>query len=113
VVLVVAVVVAFRPRRAVVEGDSMRPTLVPGDRLLVARTGRVRRGDVVALRDPRDVSRLLVKRVTSIIGSELEVHGDNDQASTDSRIFGPLAHRDVVGKVVRRYSPASRAGPIR
>ncbi|MFE2870073.1 S26 family signal peptidase [Embleya sp. NPDC059259] len=37
---------------ATVEGPSMEPTLFPGDRLLVRRTGRVRAGRVVVVRVP-------------------------------------------------------------
>ncbi|MFF7247080.1 S26 family signal peptidase [Embleya sp. NPDC008237] len=37
---------------ATVEGPSMEPTLFPGDRLLVRRTGRVRAGQVVVVRVP-------------------------------------------------------------
>jgi len=44
----------------------MEPTLAAGDRLLVRRTQRPRRGDVVALRDPRDGHRVLVKRVAAL-----------------------------------------------
>lgn len=35
---------------ATVDGPSMRPTLRPGDRLLVRRTGRVRAGQIVVVR---------------------------------------------------------------
>ena len=44
----------------------MLPDLAAGDRLLVRRTQRPRRGDVVALRDPRDTGRVLVKRVAEL-----------------------------------------------
>ncbi|MFI6977336.1 S26 family signal peptidase [Embleya sp. NPDC050154] len=37
---------------ATVQGPSMEPTLSPGDRLLVRRTGRVRAGQVVVVRVP-------------------------------------------------------------
>jgi len=100
--------VAWRPRRVVVHGASMEPALAEGDRLLVVRSRRTAPGDVVALRDPRRPSRLLVKRVTSVAGDEVVVHGDNLPASTDSRSFGPVPRRAVVGRVVRRYG----RGPV-
>ena len=100
--------VAWRPRRVVVHGASMEPALAEGDRLLVVRSRRIAPGDVVALRDPRRPSRLLVKRVTSVAGDEVVVHGDNLPASTDSRSFGPVPRRAVVGRVVRRYG----RGPV-
>ena len=107
------VVVLVRPRRVVVEGRSMEPTLAPGDRLLVVRASHLRAGDVVAVRDPRGGHRLLVKRVGAILEDEVVLRGDNPVASTDSRTFGSVARRAVVGRVVRCYAPAWRAGPVR
>jgi len=102
-----------RPKRVVVNGVSMLPTLAPGDRLLIARKPRILPGDVVALRDPRDDGHLIVKRVASVQGDTLMVKGDNRAASTDSREFGPVSRADVVGSVVRRYGPRDRKGPVR
>ncbi|HXX90516.1 MAG TPA: nickel-type superoxide dismutase maturation protease [Acidimicrobiales bacterium] len=99
----VAAVAVLRPRRVVVAGRSMEPDLRDGDRLVVVRARRLAPGDVVAVRDPRDPRRLLVKRVTSMVGDDVMVHGDNPAASTDSRAFGPVSRRAVVGRVVRRY----------
>jgi nickel-type superoxide dismutase maturation protease len=96
-------------RRIVVEGDSMRPTLEPGDRVVCVRARRVHTGDLVAVHDPRD-GRLLVKRVATV--DPLTVVGDNAEASTDSRAFGPVARRDVVGRVVYRYLPEERRGRL-
>jgi nickel-type superoxide dismutase maturation protease len=105
--------VRFRPRRVVVEGRSMEPTLAPGDRLLVVGTPRVRPGDVVAVRDPRQGGRVLVKRVGAVLGDEVVLRGDNEAASTDSREFGPVPAGAVLGRVVRCYAPPWRAGPVR
>lgn len=99
-------------RRVVVEGESMLPTLEPGDRLLVVRTRHPRVGDLVAVPDPRDPARLLVKRVARRSHGMLELQGDNAPSSTDSRVFGPLPPGAVWGRVVRRYAPAGRAGPV-
>jgi hypothetical protein len=73
---------------------------------------RPRVGDVVALRDPRQPDRTIVKRVTSIVGDAITVRGDNGAESTDSRTFGPVGHRDILGRVVYRYAPAARAGRV-
>lgn len=94
-----------RPRRFVVTGDSMLPTLRPGDRLLVARIGRAKQGDLVVVRDPRSSSRLVCKRVVSADARHIVVRGDNPDASTDSRAFGPVPIEWVVGRVLRRYYP--------
>jgi inner membrane protease subunit 1 len=102
-----------RPRRVVVEGRSMEPTLAPGDRLLVTRARGLHAGDVVAVRDPRDRRRVLVKRVGAVLDDEIVLRGDNPSASTDSRTFGPVPAKAVLGRVSRCYSPAWRAGPVR
>jgi nickel-type superoxide dismutase maturation protease len=110
----VAGAVALRVvRRVEVTGASMRPTLEPGDRLLVLAGRRVRAGDLVALADPRQPARTLVKRVGRVQEADLTVFGDDPAASTDSRSFGPVARRTVLGRAVYRYAPSGRAGPIR
>jgi nickel-type superoxide dismutase maturation protease len=100
-------------RRVVVDGASMMPTLIPGDRLVVVRFGGSRRGDLVALRDPDQRGRLLVKRVTEIGPDGLEVRGDNEAASRDSRSFGTVPRSDVLGRAVYRYFPPARVGRLR
>jgi nickel-type superoxide dismutase maturation protease len=98
-----------------VAGDSMRPTLVPGDRLLVVPWPRhlLRPGHLVAVPDPRDPGRTLVKRVTATTRRTLTLAGDDPARSTDSRHFGPVARTAVLGRAVYRYAPTARAGPVR
>jgi nickel-type superoxide dismutase maturation protease len=98
--------------RVVVEGSSMTPTLLPGDRLLVIRARRLRPGDLVAVPDPRQPHRLLIKRVAATNGGFVELRGDNRDASTDSRVFGPVPEHLVRGRVVRRYAPSERRGRV-
>ncbi len=94
--------------RLQVEGNSMIPTLLPGDRLLfrrVVRTSALKVGTIVAFSDPRPGEhRLIVKRITGIAGGEAIVRGDNPAASTDSRDFGPVALNKLQWKLVRRYN---------
>ena len=104
-------------RRLEVAGESMIPTLRPGDRVLVvAGLGPfrppIRTGDLVALADPRAPARVMVKRVTAVAGGRVEVRGDNAAASTDSRHFGPIDRAAVVGRVVYRYHPEARRGRL-
>ncbi len=101
-----------RVRRLEVLGASMQPTLEPGDRVLAVRTRRARPGDLVVVPDPRLPSRLVVKRVVERSGAGLTVRGDNEAASTDSRTFGPVPEGSVHGRVVYRYYPGSRRGPV-
>ena len=88
----------------------MVPTFAPGDRLLVGLSVRVRAGQVVAVRDPRQPGRLLVKRVRWVGPGWVDVRGDNESASTDSRQLGPIPRSHVAGLVIYRYRPAERAG---
>jgi nickel-type superoxide dismutase maturation protease len=105
-------------RRLEVTGESMVPTLLPGDRLLVLRglgplRPAIRVGDLVALADPRLPARIMIKRVAGLEGKRLFVRGDNDGASTDSRHFGPVEPAAVRGRVVYRYHPEDRRGRLR
>ncbi len=83
----------------------MEPAFKPGDRLVVLRRRKVRAGDVVAVPDPRQPQRILVKRVTDVDGDRVTVVGDNRRESTDSRHFGPVQRGSVTGVVVYRYHP--------
>lgn len=94
-----------------VTGDSMRPALEPGDRVIAVRARRARAGDLVVVRDPRRPERLLVKRVAAVGPHGVEVVGDNPVASTDSRVFGAVPV--VWGRVLYRYAPVGRAGHLR
>ncbi|MGO8873278.1 MAG: S26 family signal peptidase [Acidimicrobiales bacterium] len=105
-------------RRVEVAGASMAPALLAGDRLVVVGVPWgsppwPAPGDVVALRDPRDRGRILVKRVVAVDRSAgtIEVLGDAVHASTDSRTFGPVPRSSIVGRAVYRYAPADRSGP--
>ena len=97
-------------RRVVVKGTSMRPALEPGDRLVVVPLRRPRPGQVVALPDPRDPRRTLVKRVAAVGSAGVDVRGDDPAASTDSRAFGLVPRTALYGRAAYRYFPASRAG---
>jgi nickel-type superoxide dismutase maturation protease len=112
--LALPVALLWRRRATTVEvaGDSMRPTLDPGDRLVVIRIGRrpVRPGDLVTVPDPRRPERVMVKRVAAVTGGSVVVEGDNPAASTDSRTFGPVPTSTLGGRVVYRYWPEGRRG---
>ena len=110
-----------------VRDDSMRPTLIPGDRLWVdprpARQGRFARGEIVVARDPDGSGRHLLKRVVGLaddpIGDGRRVpdgsvylEGDDRERSRDSRTFGPVALDAILAVAWFRYFPADRRGPI-
>ncbi len=81
-VTVVALVIAILVRTLLVEvfvvqGPSMEPTLVDGNRLLVSKIaykiGEPSRGDVVVLRYPLDPSKDYIKRVVAVGGDIIEI----------------------------------------
>ena len=116
----------------VVEGPSMEPTLLDGDRVIVELwTFRERPpspGSVVVFTGPEEDD--LVKRVArepypgndpyppSAMGLDsppepsFVVLGDNPAHSRDSREFGRVPRHRIRGRVVWRYWPLSRAGAI-
>jgi nickel-type superoxide dismutase maturation protease len=113
-----ALVLARTVRRVEVAGGSMAPTFLPGDRLVILSRpcgppGWPAPGDVVAVADPRDPMRTLVKRVGAVdrAAGTVDLRGDRPGASTDSRHFGHVPAATVIGRVAYRYAPRGRTGP--
>jgi nickel-type superoxide dismutase maturation protease len=103
--------------RVAIEGRSMEPALEPGDWILVDpdayRRTSPRPGELVIAPDPREPSRLLLKRVGSIgPGGALRLIGDAPERSTDSRTFGAVDPATIVGRPWFRYWPPQRMGRI-
>jgi nickel-type superoxide dismutase maturation protease len=95
----------------------MTPTLEPGDWLLVDPDAYVDRppdpGELVLAPDPREPSRLLVKRVVDVDDrGRLTVAGDNAAESSDSRAFGAIDQSALDGRPWFRYWPLRRWGRI-
>ena len=113
-------------RRFEVTGSSMAPALLAGDRLVVVGLPWLPQpwpepGAVIAVRDPRLPSRILIKRVAAVDRRHgtLEVVGDRRAASTDSRTFGPVS--TILGRrsgglpirPCRAERPCTLAGGVR
>ncbi|MFD8007691.1 S26 family signal peptidase [Streptomyces mirabilis] len=116
-----------------VTGSSMTPAFADGDRLLVRRTTRVRRGDAVVFRNPvpfgDNAPAWLVKRVSALPGDavppdvreivgapdgglvppgSLIVRGDAARTQ-DSRHFGYVPQASLLGVVLTRPTPLGRS----
>ena len=99
--------------RYIVDGTSMEPAFRSGDRVLVNRLAYRRRaphpGDVVVLRDPERKGRVLLKRIAQppdgipTDRASAYVLGDNAPESRDSRAFGTVPERDIIGKAWLKY----------
>lgn len=119
VVAAVGAVRRWRPSRVEVGGDSMTPTLEPGDWVLTVTPRRLHRGDVVVVDHPERAGFEMVKRITrlpgevapdgSLLGPESYwVEGDNPTGSTDSRAFGSVTRDRVLATAVLVYGPGPR-----
>jgi signal peptidase I len=137
---VAAALLVLRRKWVVVEvqGPSMQPTLVHGDRVLVRRTDAAPRGAVVVLRGPQlpavplHGNGWMIKRVAAVAGDPMSlevarvagfrddapvpaghvvVYGDNPAASSDSRHWGPMPTDGLLGVVVRRMRLLGTGGP--
>lgn len=97
--------------RFVVSGKSMEPKFYNGDKLFVSKKfyklRKPKVGDAIVIKDPRD-KKLILKRIESAEGKKYFVRGDNIEWSTDSRVFGAIAQKSIVGKVILRYSRNNR-----
>jgi signal peptidase I len=103
-------------KRFVVDEDSMRPTLEPGDGLVAVPLRRARVGAICVVRSPACPSMWLVKRVVAGPGATVEAGGttwvvgdgemfvlsdDRSITRADSRRFGPLPCRGAYRVVLR------------
>jgi hypothetical protein len=91
----------------------MRPTLAPGDRLLVRYAGQVRAGRLVLARFADGT--LVVKRASDPRPTRAGEPGwwllsDNPDEGVDSRHRGPVPAHDVVAVVVARTWPRPALG---
>ena len=124
------------PWRVVVSEGSMRPTIEPGDWLLVDPTTRrwPRPGSIVVFREP-DTDILAIKRVAAPPGGRVQLDDGHlvlgadeawllsdatdaqlleigDGRPVDSRRYGPVPVTALVGRAWFRYGPATRIGRL-
>ena len=104
---------SFAWRTVAVAGDSMSPTLVDGDWLVVSWVVpklKARKVYVIERADRPGV--LVIKRLLEIGSGEnagkVWVEGDN-KASTDSRQWGWISESELRARVLFRYKKAKRS----
>jgi len=92
-----------RRKGFIVEGNSMLPTLKDGDALLIAPNAQMNAGDIVLANHPFKKNSKILKRIGEITNDRrFFLIGDNKEESTDSRSFGAIQAKDILGKAVCR-----------
>lgn len=87
-----------------VSGDSMLPTLRPGQIVVGDKSRDAVVGDVVLLEHP-ETKEWIIKRLTQIEGAEYWVEGDAHDPKTaatgsDSWVFGPVTQNHIKAVVI-------------
>lgn len=127
-IVILALLLVFSPffKTAVVRGESMIPTLRPGQRVLTCHAywlvGTVKLNDIVVLKEEKS-NDYFIKRVLGLPGDKIPwsmaplswpmeqgeyvvppgriyVVGDNLNHSDDSRKFGAFLQSNILGKVL-------------
>lgn len=106
-VVLAFLIMTFVARAFTVDGPSMMPTLLDGERLLVDKISyrfiEPRRGDIVVFRYPADPTQHFIKRIIGLPGDTVEVRGGqvfiNGSLLTENyvlqRAFGRFGPRQV------------------
>ena len=85
-----------------VRGDSMSPTLAPGDYMIVTKARAFRPGFVVLVDHPKYGS--IVKRVKSVEDGQLNLEGDGAK-STSTEAMGLVSPAAVEGRIRWAITP--------
>lgn len=85
-----------------VRGESMAPTLAPGDYILVTKARVIRSGFVVLVDHPK--YGVIVKRVTAVSDRSVTLQGDGLE-STSAEALGEIALANVLGRVRLAITP--------
>ena len=108
----------------IVSGSSMVPTFHDGDYLIINEIGyrleKPEREDVIVFRYPKNPSQFYIKRIIGLPGEtingtileedEYYVMGDNRNASSDSRYWGPVKEDLIIGRALIRLWPFNSLG---
>lgn len=86
--------------------ESMQPLLFPGNVVLVNRLQKGKRGDVVVLKNPQknNPQEYLIKQIAKEKNNSVYVLGTNKIKSIDSRHFGWIEKKDIIGKIILRLA---------
>jgi nickel-type superoxide dismutase maturation protease len=92
-----------RRKGVLVEGNSMLPHLKDGEVVLIKPKSRFQVGDIVLAQHPFKQSVKILKRIAEIDEKgNYVLTGDNPAESTDSRTFGAVSLKCILGKATCR-----------
>lgn len=82
----------------------MYPTLINGEKILVKRFGTPKKNDIIICMNPVSNKKecYLVKRIVEIKNNTYFVMGDNTKDSVDSRTFGWIDKKLLIGKMIMK-----------
>jgi nickel-type superoxide dismutase maturation protease len=87
--------------RVKISGHSMLPIFKPGDTVLISTLpylfSKPKIGDIIVFRKS---NKLLIKRIVKKMNKEFFVSGDNQSDSFDSKDFGVITRKDIIGKTI-------------
>ena len=110
----------------IVSGASMDPTFKDGDYLIVDELSYKfegpQKGDVIIFRYPVDPKKYFIKRVMGLPGDKVEIRGqevalssdeyyvlgDNRDKSYDSRAWGVVPKKNIIGRAFVRLLPITK-----
>lgn len=87
--------------RIVIREKSMEPYFYEGDTVVFLKRifFKIKIGDVIIFHHPTPPF-LFCKRLKKIEGDKIWVEGDNKKESIDSRKFGYINKKDIIGKAI-------------
>lgn len=88
-----------------VQGESMLPKFSPGDLVLIKKTHKAKRNQIVIAQRPDRLELLIIKRVLTVTIDGYWLQGDNLEFSDDSRLFGEVPKNLIKGIVLFKYWP--------
>lgn len=84
-----------------VKEKSMIPLLNPEDEVIVWKLSKLKIGDIAVLKKNK---KFYIKRVSKIKDDKYFLLGDNEKESVDSRKFGWVFKKDIIGKMILKIS---------
>lgn len=92
--------------RFLVAGHSMQPTIRFGQEVLISSLPYMLRkpiiGDIIVFKKHK---KIYIKRITAIASENAYVvGGDNKHDSRDSKLFGEVKKKEILGKLIYTFS---------